>query len=107
METREMSDMLFYTGIVFFGVVFYLPSLWATCKWSGEHLTPLKFWSVVLYNCIFAFVHMYCMRFGELVLIGVVDSLVIRWFSFLMLLLFMFTGPVSKSVNCRFSKRKF
>ena len=106
METREMSDMLFYTGIVFFSVVFYLPSLWATCKWSGEHLTPLKFWSVVLYNCIFAFVHMYCMRFGGLVFIGAVDNLAMRWFSSFMLLLFMFTGPVSNPVNCGFSKRK-
>ena len=106
METREMSNMLFYTGIVFFSVVFYLPSLWATCKWSGENVTQLKFWSVVLYNCVFAFVHMYCMKFGELVFIGAVDNLAMRWFSSFMLLLFMFTGPVSKPVNCGFSKRK-
>ena len=46
------------------------------------------------------------MRFGELVFIGAVDNLAMRWFLSFMLLLFMFTGPVSKSVNFGFSKRK-
>lgn len=101
-----MNGVLLYSGFVFFSIVFYLPSVWARCNWSGENVTPLKFWSVVLYNCVFAYVHMSFMKFGELVFIGFVDNSVLGWFSFLMLLLFMFTGPVSRPVNCGFSKRK-
>ena len=62
-----MNSYLFYVVFVFFSLVCYFPSFWASFAWSGEDNGALKFYGVAMLN-IFLYLYMSFMRRADIYL---------------------------------------
>ena len=89
-----MSELIFYTGYIFFSIAFYIPSLLASQCWSGRKFSTSKFIGVIVYNIFCVYVHMRFVDRGVLPIVGEKNNEILGWASFVMMFMYMFSVPM-------------
>lgn len=101
-----MNEFVFYVGFVFFGLLFYYPSFWATFAWSGDNNSALKFYGLTVVNIFFIFIHIFHAKTGFLPIVDKYTSYSMQWFSFFVALAYVFSLPGAKKKHMWFIRRK-
>jgi hypothetical protein len=94
---RKLSDVLFYVGYAFFTMLAYLPSLYARYSWSGTGFLKRKFFAMLIYNILCVYVHMKYVKYSCLPVVGEKEDPILGWISFSMIVVYMFSMPVTWS----------
>ena len=89
-----MSNLIFYTGYIFFIIACYIPSLLASRCWSGHRFSISKFLVVDAYNVFCIYIHMRYVERGVLPVVGEKDNEILGWASFVMMFMYMFSVPM-------------
>ena len=89
-----MSNLIFYTGYIFFISACYIPSLLASRCWSGHRFSIIKFLVVDAYNVFCIYIHMRYVERGVLPVVGEKDNDVLGWASFVMIFIHAVSTPM-------------
>ena len=100
-----MNNFVLYVGLVFFSMLFYLPSFWARFACSGGGISWLGLLSIAAYNIFFIGVHVLHAKTGYLPIIDKNTSYVAQWFSFFVAMAYVFSLPGAKKKHMWFTRR--
>ncbi|MBX8532203.1 hypothetical protein K5D32_21260 [Pseudomonas cichorii] len=101
----KMNDLAYQSSIISLCILFFLPSLWAKSRWSGDGYSGDRFLIAFIYNFIFSALNWQLVQTAEVPFSGTPASPLLQWFSIFMAVAHIISLP-RESLPKRWFSRK-